>query len=130
PHVTLAVARQAPARRIQRGLEADAGERVEQRLALRRAVADAAACDDLEAARPRSVDASSVLALFARIEVALHLGAQALGAEVCGEEHELLRRAVAERHEPFAQVGELRRRDPAFLLAGCRVTQREQAAEV
>src|SRR3989454_481095 len=51
-HVPLGVAREAPARFVQRGLQADASERVEQRLSRRRCVADAGSGADADPPRP------------------------------------------------------------------------------
>src|SRR5437870_3305129 len=78
-YVPLGIAREAPARFIQRGLEADASERVEQRLPAWRGMADARAGDDAHAARSRRVDPAAVLALLPRVEMPAHFREQPLG---------------------------------------------------
>src|SRR5437763_4239670 len=129
-HVPLGIAREAPARFIQRGLQADARERVEQRLPAWRSMADARAGDDAHAARSRRVDPAAVLALLPRVEVPAHFREQPLGPEVRGEDHQLLRRARAQRDQVLPEVGEVRGRDAARFLASFRVPERQQAAEV
>src|SRR2546426_9199205 len=129
-YVPLGIAREAPARFIQRGLQADASERVEQRLPAWHGMADARAGDDAHAARSRRVDPAAVLALLPRVEVPAHFREQPLGPEVRGEDHQLLRRACAQRDQVLPEVGELRGRDAARFLASFRVPERQQAAEV
>ena len=129
-HVPLGVAREAPARFVQRGLQADASERVEQRLSRRRCMADAGAGDDAHAPSARRVDPAAVLALLPRVEVPAHFREQPLGPEVCREDHQMLRRARAQRDQALPEVGELRGHDAARFLPSFRVPEREQAAEI
>src|SRR5438445_3490787 len=129
-YVPLGIAREAPARFIQRGLQADASERVEQRLPAWRSMAAARAGDDAHAARSRRVDPVAVLALLPRVKVPAHFREQPLGPEVRCEDHQLLRRARAQRDQALPEVGELRGRDAARFLASFRVPERQQAAEV
>src|SRR5205814_6351337 len=113
-----------------RGLQADAGERVEERFSLRRGVADAGAGDDAQAARLSSIDPAATLARAVGIEVAQHLGEESFGPEMGGERHQIARRAGAERHEALPEVGELRGSDAAGFLAALGMAERQQAADV
>src|SRR5439155_26861282 len=109
----------------------DAAERVEERLSLRAGVADAAPGDGSQAPRAGRVDAAAVFALFLGIEVALHFRVEPLGAEVLGEEDQLLWRSFTQSDEALAEFGELRRLDAAlFFRGGPRVSERQQSAEV
>ena len=126
----LGVAREAPARFVQRGLEADAGERVEQGLPLQRRVAHPGSGDDPQPSRPRSVDPAAVLALAAWIEVAPDFGKETLGPEVGGEDHQVLWLARTQSDQPLPEVGELRGSDGARVLSPFGVTERQQPAEV
>ena len=129
--VALGIAREQPAGFIERGFQADAAERVEERLSLRAGVADAAPGDRPQAPRAGGIDAAAVFALFLGIEVALHFRVEPVGSEVLGEKHQFLRRAFAERDEPLAEFGELRRLDAAFFFrGGFLVSERQEAAEV
>ena len=115
---------------IERRLQADAGERVVERLELRRGVADPAAGDHSQAAGARGVESAAVLALLGRIEVALHLGVDRLGAQRAGRGDQLVGRAGGQRDEPAAEVRELHERHPALALLAAVVAQGEQPAEV
>src|SRR5207237_9338953 len=99
--VALGVARKQPAGFVERGFQPDAAERVEERLALRAGVADAAAGDESQSAGAGRVDAAAVFTLFLGIEVALHLRVAPVGAEVQGEKHQLLWSSLRERSPPL-----------------------------
>ena len=128
--VALGVAAQGAAGAVEGDAFADAGERVVERLSLRGGVVDAAACDERDAPGVPGVDAAAVLALLARVEVALHFGVEASGAQRRGQRDELRGRAGGDRDEAVAEVCQLLERNPALALLAALVAEREQPAEV